>query len=106
MVKQPAYMANLKEYARHISGTNPPDISMDDVTKEFSNESDRGAIILAASSIEDMIETMILKKLPGLESDSQTRKRMFEQDGQLASFSKKSEMAYAMGIINRSCSRN
>jgi hypothetical protein len=48
-----------------------------------------------------MLEFEILKRLPGLENDEPTRKRMFEQDGQIASFSKKIEMAYALGIIDK-----
>lgn len=101
MVTQPAYIANLKDYARRRSGDSTAGVSMEEVIAEFSNESDRGAIILASTSIEDMMEHKILAQLPGLKDDEATRKRMFEQDGQLASFSKKTEMAYAMGIIDK-----
>jgi hypothetical protein len=97
MVTQPAYLKNLKEYAR---SRYSEDGDQTEFVQRFPNESDRGAIILAATSIEDSLEDKILTKLPGIAEDEDTRKRMFGQDGQLATFSKKIEMAYAMGIID------
>jgi hypothetical protein len=101
MVEQPAYIQNLKKYAKIRLGGNDAGVNVDDVVRDLQDESDRGAIILAATGIEDMLEFEILKRLPNLEHDEPTRKRMFEQDGQLSSFSKKIEMAYAMGIIDK-----
>jgi hypothetical protein len=98
MVTQPAYLSELKAYAKSRA-RNAKDIA--DSVADLSNESDRGAIILAATSIEDMLEYQILLKLPGLRDDEPTRKRMFEADGQIASFSRKIEMAYALGIIDK-----
>jgi hypothetical protein len=98
MVTQPAYISNLKSYARAKLSNND---DVEDSIADFSNESDRGAILLAATGIEDMLEYEILNRFPGLENDEPARKRMFEQDGQIASFSKKIEMAYALGIIDR-----
>jgi hypothetical protein len=97
MVTQPAYISNLKNYARsrYIN-----DQDVEESVSDLSNESDRGAIILASTGIEDTLEHAILNRLPGLEKDEPTRKRMFEQDGQIATFSKKLEMAYALGIID------
>src|SRR5690606_8731412 len=65
------------------------------------NESDRGAIILVATNVEDMLEYKILERLPALQEDEPARKAMFELDGPIASFSRKLHMAYAMGIVNK-----
>ena len=62
-----------------IQTSSPPQL-------QFTDESDRGAIILAATSIEDMLEDKIVESLPRLNNDEPTRKRMFENDGQLATF--------------------
>ena len=98
MVTHPAYISNLKKHAR--ARYNHTD-DLTEAASDFSNESDRGAIILAATTIEDKLEYEILERLPGLKNDEPTRKRMFEQDGQIATFSKKIEMAYALGIIDK-----
>jgi hypothetical protein len=100
MVNQPAYISNLKAYSRtrYGSGTEAAH-TVDDL----SNESDRGAVILATTAIEDILEHTIITRLPGLSADEAARKRMFENDGVLSSFSKKTEMAYAMGIIDGEC---
>jgi hypothetical protein len=98
MVTQPAYLANLKAYARSRI-QNSTEIS--ESVADYSAESDRGAIILAATNVEDMLEIAIWMRMPGLVDDEATRKRIFEQDGQLSTFSKKIEMAYALGVIDR-----
>ncbi len=97
MVTQPAYIANLKKYARARVGD---ETDIDASVADLHNESDRGAIILASTSIEDMLEYEIFKRLPGLFKDDAMRRKIFESDGLLASFSKKIEMAYALGIID------
>jgi hypothetical protein len=89
MVTQPAYISNLKSYARARLSNND---DVNDSITDFSTESDRGAILLAATGIEDMLEYEILNRLPGLGNHEPARKRMFEQDGQVASFSKKIEI--------------
>jgi hypothetical protein len=64
-------------------------------------ESDRAEIILAATGIEDMLEYQILARLPGLKGDIEAQKRLFENDGPLASFSKKLWAAHAMGFVDK-----
>jgi hypothetical protein len=100
MVTQPAYLRNLKALSRERYNDNQSDKEFQRAAQEYVKESDRGAIILVATGIEDMLESKILEKLPALASDETTKNRMFERDGQLASFSKKTEMAYAMGLID------
>ncbi len=99
MVSQPAYIANLKEYARRRMQdyeTEGPEL-----IENYNNESDRGAIILAATNIEDVLEMKITEKLPTLAGDEAARKKIFEHDGLISSFSKRIEIAYAMGIIDK-----
>jgi len=56
---------------------------------------------LAATSIEDCLELKILDLMPVLKTDEQMRKKLFENDGAVSSFSRKNEMAYALGIISQ-----
>jgi hypothetical protein len=65
------------------------------------DESDRGAILMSATNVEDMLEYKILQRLPTLLEDETARKSMFDQDGPLSTFSRKIVMAYAMGIIDK-----
>jgi hypothetical protein len=97
MVTEPAYLRNLKVYAKARTGVdNTPEAAVADIIAE----SDRGAIILAATGIEDILEDQIMAKLPGSKGDDDGYKRLFENDGSIASFSKKNWMAYAMGIVD------
>jgi DNA-binding MltR family transcriptional regulator len=101
MVTQPAYIANLKAYARARFGEpNQSDHFVDDMVADLSNESDRGAIILAATSVEDTLERAILGRMPVLFQDETARKRVFENEGIVGTFSKKLEIAYALGLID------
>ncbi len=99
MVNQPAYLANLKAYGRARWKDDAEAIA---TAREITNnESDRGAIILVSTNVEDMLEYKILERLPALLEDEPARKAMFELDGPIASFSRKLHMAYAMGIVNK-----
>ncbi|ESX87004.1 hypothetical protein [Mesorhizobium sp. LNJC405B00] len=100
MVSQAAYLANLKSYAkRRFDGEDDEDSRR--AVRDLDNESDRGAIILAATNVEDMLELRILEKLPALRVDETARKSVFEQDGPVSTFSRKILMAYSMGIIDK-----
>jgi hypothetical protein len=98
MVTQPAYIRNLKEYSKRR--LRNAETESDELIADYSVESDRGAIILASTTIEDVLEVKITERLPTLIHDDAARKKMFENDGTLATFSKKIEMAYALGIID------
>ena len=41
-----------------------------------------------------------MKRMPILQADETARKRFFENDGIVGTFSKKTEMAYAFGLID------
>jgi len=97
MVTQPAYLRALRDYTKTKYG----DDATTGTVAHFMTESDRGALILAATNIEDSLELQILERLPALILDEAARKEMFEQDGAISSFSRKTAMAYAMGIIDK-----
>ena len=99
MVSQPVYLANLKAYGRaRWSNDTEAERAAASMTQD---ESDRGAILMAATNLEDILEYKILQQLPTLREDETARKQMFEQDGPLATFSRKIAMAYAMGFIDK-----
>lgn len=61
------------------------------------DESERGAIIIGTSKVEEQLEKYILKILP---NDSKTyRKKLLDYPGILSSFSAKIELAYAFRLI-------
>jgi hypothetical protein len=101
LVAQPKYLKDLKAYARAKAHYSDEGEALRAV-KDLNGESDRGAIILSATAIEDALEDRILQKLPALHSDEATRKQVFEVDGPIASFSRKLLMAYSMGLIDSS----
>lgn len=98
MASEPAYLLALKAYSKSRYGTAD---DVKSILDDFTNESDRGAVMLAATGVEDMLEYEILKRLPVLQTDNAARKQMFEQDGPISSFSLKIKMAYALGIIDK-----
>ncbi|WP_354181630.1 hypothetical protein [Bradyrhizobium sp. LA6.1] len=59
--------------------------------------SDRGACLLMVAHLERELTAALESKLPNL--DNSQRAAMFEQDGPLATFSRKITMAHALGII-------
>ena len=97
MVDQPAYVRNLKAYTRSRYESD------DDVAAsvaDLSAESDRGAIIIAATQVEDMLEHRIVQFMPNALASPNLRKVIFEVDGPIASFSRKILIGHALGIID------
>lgn len=99
MVDQPAYLKALKAYARVQYGD---DSMAESVLAELRDESDRGAVILAATSIEDMLEFSIGLRMTPLETDATARAEVFGARGTLSSYANKTLIAYALGIIDKS----
>jgi hypothetical protein len=98
MPSDPEYLRNLKQYARVQIGTIQESA---EIVKDLRNESDRGAIILAATSIEDSLETALGMRMQALETDSKARTAIFGAEGTLSTYSDKTLLAYALGIIDR-----
>jgi hypothetical protein len=95
---QPTYLRNLKQHARELYG---PAAGAKAELADLSAESDRGAIILMATTIEDVLEQEIVGRFRNLHDDMPARKKMFEADGILSTFSSKIDMAYAIGLIDK-----
>src|SRR6185312_6201249 len=97
-MSDPAYLADLKAYARAQFGESA---EVDDIVADFNNESDRGAIILAASSIEDAIESALMRRFTALRDDAEARARVFGPEGIIGTYANKTWIAYSLGIIDR-----
>ena len=96
MVTQPSYLKALKEYARVQFGG---DDKTEQVIADFSNESDRGAVILAATGIEDFLEVQLMGMMLPLQNDTNARSSMFGANGVCGTFSQKILLSYSLGII-------
>ena len=70
-----------------------------DYVKHLKKESDRGAIILAASLVDDALKEALGRKLEAANSDEKTR--IFDHMGSLGTFSSKIALAQALSIISR-----
>jgi hypothetical protein len=97
-MSDPAYLRNLKSYARAQYGTAEESA---EIVIDFQNESDRGAIILAATSIEDMLENALGLRMKTLETDNEARAAVFGAEGTISTYSQKTLIAYALGIIDK-----
>jgi hypothetical protein len=103
MVSQPTYLRNLKAFMRaQLGWDTEPKLSVENIT----GESDRGAVILAATGVEDMLEWAILARMPGLLRDPSARDSVFGVNGPAGNFSNKIAMAYALGLIDRGARRD
>ncbi len=74
-----------------------PELNFDMILK-LTNESDRGAVLIGTSKIEEFLESFILKILPN--NSKRYTKRLIEYPGPLSSFSSKIELLYAFRYIN------
>jgi hypothetical protein len=99
-MSDPAYLADLKQYARAQYGELT---DTDAVVADFDNESDRGAIILAATSIEDSLEHALTRWMVALtaDADMEAKARIFGPEGIIGTYANKTWIAYALGIINK-----
>ena len=96
MVTQPAYIKNLKNFSRD---QNPPQDKVA-LVDSIMKESDRGAVILSATQVEDALEWAITALLVGLRKDPRLRDKVFGQSGLAPSFSAKADLALAMDLID------
>ena len=103
MSSDPVYLRNLKRYARaHISTLEEIPAQL----AEFGLESDRGAIILAATNVEDSLELAITEKMPSLSHDKEAFAAVFGADGTLSTYFDKTLIAYALGLIDKKDRKN
>lgn len=74
-----------------------PELSFD-FAQKLTNESERGAILIGTSKVEEYLENLVKQVLP-----NQTKKfkdKLFNYPGPLSSFSGKIELSYAFGVID------
>ncbi len=75
-----------------------------DVKKEeidLAEESDRGAVIVAAAILEDDLAEILEKLLIANHMPEKHRKEMFDLNGPLSSFSSKMLICYGFGLISK-----
>jgi hypothetical protein len=67
--------------------------------EELKTQSDRGAAVIAAAVLDDLLELLILERF--IELGSERRESLFKRTGApLSSFSAKIEVSYALGVIS------
>lgn len=98
MVKQPAYLQALKDYTRIKYRS---DDGVEKAVADIMGESDRGAAILSATSVEDNLEWAIMQRMKPLWDDDTSRSAMFGASGTNGTFSAKTLLAYSLGIIDK-----
>jgi DNA-binding MltR family transcriptional regulator len=76
---------------------------MESQTRKFDliNESDRGAVIVAAALLEDDLNEILKKIVQRNELSAKYIKEMFDLNGPLSSFSSKALICYGFGIISK-----
>jgi hypothetical protein len=102
MVSQPAYLKALKNYTKNKYRSED---GVETAVEDIYNESDRGAAILSATSVEDHLEWAIMQKMRPLWDDESSRNDIFGASGTNGTFSAKILLAYALGIIDRDARR-
>jgi len=75
------------------------DLSPADFVAALKGESDRGAIILAATMIDDRIALELQQRMPGI--NGAERARIFGVDGLAGTFANRLKLAQGLGIIDR-----
>jgi hypothetical protein len=85
---------------RSLSKTASLDLDPSRMVEALKGESDRGAIILASTMIDDRLRWAIEQKITSLNSDEMAR--FFRHDAGIAgAFSQRIVLAQALGIIDR-----
>jgi hypothetical protein len=72
---------------------------MQAIVDEIGKQTDRGAAIIAAAAIEDVLTHLIIARL--VELPSKRKKALFdESNGPLSNLSSKIELGFALGLFN------
>jgi hypothetical protein len=94
LAKKPAALLALKKLAAQPF----TDENFRAVVDSLKNESDRAAVIIAGSLLEDELGNLISKVMRKLSTDD--RQRLFGFDGPVGTFSNRILVAYALGLID------
>jgi hypothetical protein len=85
----------LKLHSKPLAGN----LDADALLTSVDGETDRGAVIILATVVEDALASKIKSKMGSLNADEMAR--LFGPDGPLGSFSALIRMGQALGIIDR-----
>lgn len=97
MARETKSISTLKRYTRVIPSTADDHIA---TYQELDGESDRAAIILAATALEDHFERAVRDRMIPHEETDDIYKLLFGGQGPLSSFSAKINFARALGLIS------
>jgi hypothetical protein len=95
MTKGDKARKRLKQYLRADPAMESGTVLLD----QFTTESDRAVIILAASDLEDLLRFKLQKSMKNLSPD--IRARLFDADRPLGTFSSNIDASYAWGVIDK-----
>lgn len=79
---------------------HPRDVGEAEVIQNLFNESDRAAIIVAASLLEEALTDAMLRKLRKMSVTQRKKIDLFEHHGLVSGFGQKIDMAYALDVID------
>lgn len=95
MADEPAYIRNLRLVAR----AEPDAKHLKALERQlYRSNSDRAVVVLLGSFVETRLERLLASKMRK-NMNSAERKRVFDYEGPLGTFSAKTAMAYALSII-------
>ncbi len=77
---------------------NAASLAYNKIVAEYQSESDRAAVILASSHLEVMAEWVLRAYL----ADSKATNELFESNGPLTTFSGRTKLAFAAGLMQNS----
>lgn len=82
---------------------NTPSFQLDpkEIARGVARESDRSAVVISASLIEDRLRDAIRKKFRKMDENEERELRLFTSEGPLGTFSAMINFAYALEIIDR-----
>lgn len=87
-----------KAIIEKMNGSNYIELNFEFAFK-LTNESERGAILIGSSKVENYLRSLIIAILPS--KQKQYTSRLMNYPGPLSSFSGKIELTYAFGIIDK-----
>jgi len=89
-----------KTALKKLSRVSPSEDEFQVIVSSLAHENnDRSIVIIAAAMLEQTLEDLLLGEFRTLTTDE--RKRLFEGEAPLTSFSAKIKMAYALNLIDR-----
>lgn len=76
---------------------------LDELISTLEKESDRGTILICASTIDCILEDLIKKYLNQNKDRKNEIEKLFEYPNPLNSFASKIQMSYCLGLIEKNC---